>query len=186
MLVLRPSLQCELVWGPGEGGSVPKGAVKGGHTIQGEDLYICRLIEMSWKGGIDLNWRVDFHPVQFVLFLIHTFWWSTYPHSTRHMFAICHWNLIFLRATMDGNRLIGKVNPRHRVCYLPHNGLEVIVADHVAKNHDIMLVIMMQPCHSLKYFVQAPVSSYSALTLRPSKPPITPSPVSSRENNKKQ
>ena len=46
---------------------------------------------------------------------------------------------------MDGNRLIGKVNPRHRVCYLPHNGLEVIVADHVAKNHDIILVILMQP-----------------------------------------
>ena len=31
-----------------------------------------------------------------------------------------------LRATMDGNRLIGKVNPRHRVCYLPHNGKEVM------------------------------------------------------------
>ena len=42
VLVLRPSLQCELVWGPGEDGSVPKGAVKGGHTIKGEDLYICR------------------------------------------------------------------------------------------------------------------------------------------------
>ena len=32
-----------------------------------------------------------------------------------------------LRATMDGNRLIGKVNPRHRVCYLPHNGKEVMI-----------------------------------------------------------
>ena len=32
-----------------------------------------------------------------------------------------------IRATMDGNRLIGKVNPRHRVCYLPHNGQEVIL-----------------------------------------------------------
>ena len=50
VLVLRPSLQCELVWGPGEGGSVPKGAVKGGHTIQGEDLYICRSLEIFYKG----------------------------------------------------------------------------------------------------------------------------------------
>ena len=28
---------------------------------------------------------------------------------------------------MDGNRLVGKVNPRHQVCYLPHNGQEVIL-----------------------------------------------------------
>ena len=74
-----------------------------------------------------------------------------------------------LRATMDGNRLIGKVNPRHRVCYLPHNGKEVMTVK-------MTMMMVMIPAvsqfpfldHGSWCFVQAPVSSYSALALRPS------------------
>ena len=32
---------------------MPKGAVKGGHTIQGEDLYICRLLQIFYKGFVN-------------------------------------------------------------------------------------------------------------------------------------
>ena len=34
---------------------------------------------------------------------------------------------------MDGARLIGKINPKHHVCYLPHDGKEVIQESTVTK-----------------------------------------------------
>ena len=40
--------------------------------------------------------------------------------------AIAPFTNLNLRATMDGARLIGKINPKHHVCYLPHDGKEVI------------------------------------------------------------
>ena len=76
---------------------MPKGAVKGGHNQQGEDLYICRLLKILFSTWFE------------VLFL-----------------AIIPFTNLNLRATMDGARLIGKINPKHHVCYLPHDGKEVI------------------------------------------------------------
>jgi hypothetical protein len=40
VLVTLPS--CDLEWGAARGGSVPAGAVIGGHNSKGEDLYVCR------------------------------------------------------------------------------------------------------------------------------------------------
>ncbi|XP_055714142.1 uncharacterized protein LOC129808322 isoform X2 [Phlebotomus papatasi] len=128
-------------WLPASEGQVPPGAVVGGHEVGGEKLYVAR----ARHGGALIPGKlVPSHRCCYVP-------WGGREHSVKHYEVLCNcsgtWisasrgnysphalpggtsekgeTLYIGRANHKGSQTIGKIQPSHKLCYIPYAGKEI-------------------------------------------------------------
>ncbi|XP_059614537.1 uncharacterized protein LOC132260445 [Phlebotomus argentipes] len=128
-------------WRPASEGQLPPGAVIGGHEIGGEKLYVARA---RYGGALIPGKLVPSHRCAYVS-------WGGREHSVKHYEVLCNisgrWisgsrgtvpahalpggtseqgeTLYIGRANHKGTQTIGKLQPSHKLCYIPYAGKEI-------------------------------------------------------------